>query len=359
MAENEKPGRNYGIDLLRLVTMFFICILHVCNKGGIVSHLSADTAPVHYGIAWFFEALTFGAVDIFGMISGYVGWNRRFRVSRPLGIWLELVFYTLIGCALMTFLCPELMHENAWLRAAMPVLHGEYWYMTAYFGMVFLTPFLNAAIQKMSVRSLGFSLLCLFVFFSVLPTVLGTSVFGLSSGYSTLWLCVTYLCGGFLSRLEKKPKAYASLLVFAGAVVVTWIIRISGVSAVLKYSSPAVVICAAAITLGFSQLRIRGRALKAVIGFAAPSALGIFIIHVHDVIWEFLLKDAAVPFVSDGAALMAVKIIAMAAVIFFGCFAVDLVRRGIFRIAHVKDLLKLVDRGAEKLYGSDKNQTEG
>ncbi|MBO4869511.1 MAG: acyltransferase [Clostridia bacterium] len=343
-----KPERNYGIDLLRLVTMLFICILHVCNKGGIVSRLSLETAPDHYRIAWFFEALTFGSVNIFSMISGYVGYNKKFKLSRPLSIWLELVFYTVIGTVLISRFCPQIMPENGWLRAVMPVFNGEYWYMTAYFGMVILSPLINAAVQKMSTRSLGLTLLGIFVFFSTIPAVMNVSVFGLSSGYSTVWLCIMYAAGGFLAKV-KKPHPLPSFFVFLLCTVLTWLFKINGVSRMLNYTSPTVVLAAAALTVTFAQINIRTKAGKAIIGFAAPSALGIFIIHVHTFSWDYLLKDAAASFVRDNAAMMTLKILAMAALIFIGCFAVDVIRRGIFWLLHIKPLLNRMDRAIDSI----------
>ena len=352
MPENIKEAqsgeRNHGIDLLRLVTMLFICILHVCNKGGVVSHLTLAAQPHQYRAAWLLEAITFGSVDIFSMISGFVGYKKKFRLSRPLYIWLELVFYMLAGALLMTFLCPELMRDNAWFRAVTPVLHGEYWYMTAYFGMVLLSPVLNAAARNMSVRSLGLTLFGIFTFCSVLPTVMDVSVFGLSSGYSTLWLCMMYLFGAFLEKI-RRPRPVVSFAAFVLLTAVTWLFRINGFGTMLKYTSPTVILAAAALTMAFSELKIKGKAAKAVIGFAAPSALGIFIIHVHDVVWEFVLKDAAVPFTSDPAALMCGKILLSALVMFLLCFAVDVARRGVFWLLHVKPLLKKTDRALDAL----------
>ena len=35
--------RNYGIDLLRIVAMFFICILHICGQAGAMLRVSGYT----------------------------------------------------------------------------------------------------------------------------------------------------------------------------------------------------------------------------------------------------------------------------------------------------------------------------
>lgn len=37
LTENRK-SRNYGIDLLRIVCMYMICILHVNGQGGAMTH---------------------------------------------------------------------------------------------------------------------------------------------------------------------------------------------------------------------------------------------------------------------------------------------------------------------------------
>ncbi len=343
------PGRNYGIELLRIVAMIFICVLHVCTRGGVTSHLSASADPDKYRLAWFFEAVTFCCVDIFGMIAGFVGYKKGLRLRRPLELWLELVFYTVL-CTLVIYLsAPDKMVENAWFKSVMPVMNGEYWYMTAFFGVLILSPFLNAAVQKMDLKILGISLSLVMLFFSVLPTVMDASVFGLSSGYSTLWLCIMYVSGGFIARI-KKPKPIFSAAAFVFFSVICWLLKINGLSSVLKYTSPVVVAAAASILMTFCEIDIKSSKARAVIGFISPSMIGIFILHVHTLIWDLLLKDAAVPFTEDSVFLMGAKILGVAAAIFIGCFAVDLVRRGLFYLLRVNPLLQRLERSVTEIF---------
>lgn len=60
--------RNYGIDLLRLVSMFLIVVLHSLSRGALVG-----VAPfnIHYEAGFLIEALTYCAVNCFALISGY------------------------------------------------------------------------------------------------------------------------------------------------------------------------------------------------------------------------------------------------------------------------------------------------
>ena len=65
--------RNYGIDLLRMLSMFMIVNLHVLGQGGAMVRIVGDEAG--YYAAWFLETCAYCAVDCYGLISGYVGVN--------------------------------------------------------------------------------------------------------------------------------------------------------------------------------------------------------------------------------------------------------------------------------------------
>jgi len=63
-----KYERNYGIDLLRLVLMYMVCMLHTLGQGGILGVCQAGT--VEYKAFWFLEILSYCAVDGFAIIRG-------------------------------------------------------------------------------------------------------------------------------------------------------------------------------------------------------------------------------------------------------------------------------------------------
>ena len=66
-----KQEREYGIDALRIISMGMIVIHHMLVHGGIIDSL--DTSGWRYMMAWYIEAAVFGAVNCYGLISGYVG----------------------------------------------------------------------------------------------------------------------------------------------------------------------------------------------------------------------------------------------------------------------------------------------
>lgn len=345
--------RNYGIDLLKIVAMMFICILHVCNYGGI--NVSMKTYPYNYGLVMFLKSLTYGALDMYAVISGYVGYNKKFKFSRPAMIWLELIFYTLTCTALITVFTPDILPENAWFKSVFPVMTREYWYMTAYFGMVVLMPVLNAAIQKASTKTLSLVVAGVFIFYCTLPTVMNVTPFNLNSGYSTIWLCVMYIIGGYIAKLKKKPHPLIALAVFSVSVILTWIFKLNDIS-LLNYTSPTVFLSAVSLVLAFSQIKIKRKVPQKIIGFVVPSTLGIFIIHVHTFMWENFVKNCAKPYAESNLFYLALMIFALSAAIFIVCGTVDILRRGLFKLFHIKPLLQKLDILFEKIF--DKKKAE-
>ena len=75
--------------------------------------------------------------------------------------------------------------------------------MTAYSGLFILIPILNRAIVNLSGRELLKICLAIFVVFSLIPTLLNETVFGLGGGYSAVWLLLLYICGGFWGKYHE------------------------------------------------------------------------------------------------------------------------------------------------------------
>ena len=73
ITNTERDQRNYGIDLLRVLSMCFVVVLHALGQGGVLAAVPDGTgASVS---AHFLESLTYGEVDIFALISGYVSFS--------------------------------------------------------------------------------------------------------------------------------------------------------------------------------------------------------------------------------------------------------------------------------------------
>ena len=72
--------RNYGIDALRILSMFMVVVLHVLGQGGMLS--GSEPGSLKYWTLWFLEIACFCATDCFALISGYVMYKSKPRLSR-------------------------------------------------------------------------------------------------------------------------------------------------------------------------------------------------------------------------------------------------------------------------------------
>ena len=72
--------RNRGIDLLRMTAMWMVVILHILNKGGVLA--AAAPLSAGQGTARLLETAAYCAVNCFALITGYVGVNVPYRISR-------------------------------------------------------------------------------------------------------------------------------------------------------------------------------------------------------------------------------------------------------------------------------------
>ena len=125
-------NRNYGLDLLRMLSMFLIVNLHVLGQGGAMVRVTGREA-VYYS-CWFVETCAYCAVDCYGLISGYVGVDSKHRPARILELWLQVFFYSAGITLLFRIFSPELLTEGSLWNAIFPVGWKTYWYFSAYVG---------------------------------------------------------------------------------------------------------------------------------------------------------------------------------------------------------------------------------
>ena len=108
MDEPKLCKRNTGIDFLRILAMFYVVMLHTLGHGGILGSLSAQNQS--YNIVWFLEIWAYSAVDIFALISGFVGYREEekpIKYSSYILLWVQAIFYGVVSALIVLFLHRE------------------------------------------------------------------------------------------------------------------------------------------------------------------------------------------------------------------------------------------------------------
>ena len=362
--ELKRSGRNYGIDALRILSMFLVVMLHTLGHGGVLGGLEPGSA--HYRAAWLLETAAYCAVNCFALTSGYVSCRSRPKFSRLGGLWLQTVFYTVLLAVVFCSLYDTPFFSDRVHQDLLPVTGRHYWYITSYFGLYLLTPLLNAAIEHTPRRAFTLSLAGAFVFFCGLPTLLHADPYKIGVGYSLIWLCLLYLLGGYFRKYDvlARCRPLFAWLLYLGAVAVTFLSKyvIEYIVAhnedctlrgnmLVEYTSPTIVLAGIGLFIACAGLTFP-RPAERVIAFLSPAALGVYLIHANQFTWHHVMKDIGVRFAACSPAVMVLAVLLCALCIYGVCTLIELARIYLFRLLRVDALLKkadpLFDKPAER-----------
>lgn len=342
----KKQTYHYGIDLLRIVATLMIVMTHVLAQGG-VRRAVADRFDSYYILTWLMQIGVYGAVNCYALISGYVGRQSQFRYSKIVALWLQVAFYT-IGITLIFALLGKDLDWNVWFRAFFPIITSQYWYVTAYFGLLLFMPLLNIILKYVSHRDLGVILATVFLFACFLPALFNNRIegFALNEGYSTLWLLLLYLLGAYLQGIPvgKYPAIRWLLLTFVFLVPINFILKKVFGEIWFYYSSPTILLSALLLFISFIKVRIGHPALKSFIKWLAPTTFGVYLIHLHPLVVEFLLRDSAQKMVKSSIYLFPILVVVVSLLIFGVTALIEALRIRFFKKLRVECFINKIDQ---------------
>ena len=345
-------ARNYGIDLLRIVSMIMIVFLHLVSHSDLME--SIGFLSTKYEAVRFVDTFMGCAVDSFALISGFVGYGHKFKYSKLIYLWFEVVFYGL-GITLITkAISPESVSGSSILSNCFPVLFCNNWYFASYFCMAFFVPAFNFLIEKMSFRKMSCLIVVSIGLFSVMQNLpvnrfMYGDIFCTMSGYSPLWLSVLYILGAYLHKYKvhhRKPIFYfimyfvSSLATFiykAGIEVVWYYIFGSKLNNITDYTTPTVLLSAIFLVLFFSSITITDKKTIALISFFAPASFGVLLIHENGYLQPLLYGNLNV-FYGFNTALLIVILLGLALTIWLICSLIDKLRFVLFKLLRVMKL---------------------
>ncbi len=343
--------RDCGIDLLRLLSMFMIVCLHVLSQGSVMVRYSSN--PLSYDMSWMLESLAMCAVNCYGLISGYVGVNSKWRLSRFLRLYANVWFYS-AGITLITGIAGTGRVTGEILtKSLFPISGKAYWYFSCYAALFFMEPFLNKlllALTDLQRRILFHSIFWIFCAATMIPKIFSIDYLVLLGGYSFVWLAALYLCGGCLALTppakRHKRGYYAAMYVLLA--MISWLYKL-GMERItrallgeakyarmlLTYTAPTMFLCGVCLLLACRGLYIRSQRVARAISCLAGSAFSVYLIHAHPMIWEYALKGAFKRYSYLPAQQILGPTLLAALGIFAACLLADQIRRALFRLLHV------------------------
>ena len=289
------------------------------------------------------------------MISGYVMVYSKPRFSRLLGIWLQIMFYT-VGICVVFRVIGQTVPQSIWRVNLHPVTARCYWYLTAYFGMYVLLPFVIPALKIMPTKSLMALSVILFIFYSCLAMLNGR-LFGIDAGYSTVWLLVCFIWGTALRRAQDsgqfQPSSWILLVGLFGILIVflanaflnAFIPGLFGtkigemISRLCReYYSPLTVLYAIVLMGLFTRLKIGSQRLKAVILGISPLTLGVYLIHCHRCIWlRYIKLDEKISIAQYSMTGFVLRLFGVGLGVYILLSGMDFLRLQLFKLLKIKE----------------------
>lgn len=341
-------NRIYGLDLLRVLSMFGIIGLHIMNAGGL---MNAACSPSQRVIVHIFASICYCSVNTFAMLTGFLYIEKkRVRSSNLIDLVMVVAFYCISILAIFLCLKPELFANSRSLviYSLFPLLKGRYWFITSYVLVFMMIPYLNAMIGSLPKQQFGKMLLILFVLLSLVPTFGLQDYFKTMDGYSPAWLIFCYLIGAYIKLYydeHRSKRCSKSLIIFIVNVFVVTLFWLSAQNTVIgayiqlyEYTSPFMVINAACLVFAYSQISIPNDKVKKVLLRLSNSAFGVYIIHSHILIYDFFLTDAFSNAGIKGFWVYSLILIISMLGIYLVCWILDEIRIFIFRVLCINRL---------------------
>jgi len=347
---SEKTERIYGADLLRVILSFCVIVLHVMHYGGMRSHANPED-PGYY-ILWSLGVLLDCTVNCFIILSGFVMYDKRIKYTNIFRIYLTVLYHGLLVTGLFGIFAPMVVTDAHWINALCPVVQTEFWYFTGYFGLFILMPVLVQGMRALSNKQADLLALGIVVVFSILPTVSGTDPFYLNTGDSMLWLVVMFLLGTYLKKRHEVLQLKRGILiaVYLGCMLITCICVVLSVvfpsflgMRMIEYTSPTIVLAAMAIVLLFASASVPKSAQK-FLTFSAPLTLGIYLLHEHPLVRQYLIMDRFLDILTLPVLLQICAVLGIAALIWILCFFLEIIRQGFFSLIRIETALKWLEK---------------
>lgn len=288
--------RESGADLVRILAMLLICILHVGYQSGI-RFLDSETHFVARAMSDFWMSFSIIAVNLYGLLTGYLCINRKWNIQRYVELWLTVCFWSLF-----IYLIPSLSGTYTYsIRGTLVLMNPAscmYWYFAAYSGLFLFIPILNKGLTTLQPREYRYSILLILLLFSVAgcwhPSHLA------QRGYNAIWLIILYITGAYIKLHHPEIRRWKSALIFIICITINFIsLRMPGsVQNALhwNYCSASSTVASMALFLLCIRAKIKSGFLVSMLRWASPMAFGVYLIQNHSFIWQqlgLMLKDYA------------------------------------------------------------------
>lgn len=345
--------RETNFEVLRTVAMFFIVVYHCLTHGvgdgyGFNTNCSITLSNALFSdLMLIFSSI---AVNLYVMISGYFLVDLNFKASRIVRTWSYACFYSFIITVLFMVLALVPFNATSVGKSLFPISSDAYWFVTQYIGLLILSPFLAIIACQLTYRQylallMGGAILCL----SIIPDFPLGKRFYVAHGNSVWSFAYLFMIAGFVKHhLKKVPMARLSMIVLLLTLLILVCEVVGGyhngsISLYWLNYNGLVLMLSVAVFVLVRQLHVPERGFWNVLVKAAPYTFGVYLIHDHLLVRDWLWNTVSLSSYCDKC-LYPFMVIGICLVVFVTCAVIDAVRKKLFAVIGIDKLIAKVDR---------------
>lgn len=344
--------RERNFEVMRTWAMFSIVIYH-CMCHGIGSDYAFDLQlPVslfNFTFSDFILVIGSIAVNLYVLVSGYFLINTKFKISRIIRTWVSALFYSVVITTTFLLLSLEPWSIVTLGKSFFPLSTDAYWFVTQYVGLLILSPFLAMLVRQLSYRQyvallIGMGLMVL----SVIPDFPLGKRFSISHGNSVWSFVYLFFIAGFIRlHLKRIPMGKLAMIIL-GLALLTMVSEMvlgihNGVGHLLWFNYNGILLfLSVAVFVFIRHQQIPETGIWSLMVKVAPYTFGVYLIHDHLLMRDWIWKTLSMTSYANQW-IYALAVMVVCVLIFAICILIDTVRKRLFAILKMDDLMIRLD----------------
>ncbi|HIS88858.1 TPA: acyltransferase [Candidatus Avigastranaerophilus faecigallinarum] len=337
--------RIFGIDLIRVIAMFMIMNYHLLLNGSWMTVQPTNTINLFLGRV--IVELTVISVNLFALVSGYVGLHSHHRIKRFVDLWLQVLFFSWLVLLYFWFFRKNQLTTDNILHNLFPTYFKAYWYWNGYVILFVLMPILNKGLSRLEKVSYRRLIIGVFLLTSVLTVNPQNDMFNLSMGYSGLWLIILYIYGAYFKRFG-MPKILKSKVLLFFIIIINWCFLV-GISYYLhihkvyldvnglamsefQYNFSLITTLSIFVFLLLIQIESQNKMMSNIITFLGKHSFSAYLLQTNPLVFSFLITGQYLFLQKLTPLNMVLNLILYASIWFFGAIIIDIIRSCIFKM---------------------------
>lgn len=283
--------RNFGLDLIRVIAVFFVISVHFFQNTDFYTLPIKGKLPF---ILIFFRWLFFISVPLFLLLTGYLQSNKKLEKKYYKGIIRILISYFFISIIALLFRFCYLGQRGSRLEAIINIFSFKTipisWYIEMYIGLFLLIPFLNVLYKGIrSKKGKQWLILTLLIITSLSPVINFLKIKGfyleiVPNWWNTIYPLTYYFIGCYIKQYQITISKCKGVFLLLGMTLLETIASylycfqntfswdfLGGVNSI------ATVIIATTLFLLFYQIKTNKQILTKIITFLSEISLDIYL----------------------------------------------------------------------------------